>query len=46
MTSNLCVMEKEIIKNYLIKKYLLLVDQNAPTPLLELMINLIEELKS
>lgn len=38
--------EKEIIKNYLIKKYLLLVDQNAPIILLELIDNLIQELKN
>lgn len=38
--------EKEIIKNYLIKKYLLLVDQKAPIILLELIYNLIQEIKN
>lgn len=38
--------DKEIIKQYLVKKYLLLVDQKAPTLLLELIDNLIQELKN
>lgn len=38
--------DKEIIKHYLVKKYLLLNDQKAPTLLLELIDNLIQELKN
>lgn len=38
--------DKSVIKDYLVKKYLLLVDQKAPTLLLELIDNLIQELKN
>lgn len=40
------VYEKEIIKDYLMKKRDLLDDQNAPIPLRQLIYNLIQELKN